>query len=77
MQEIKLTVEDENLDTLLTILNNLKSGLIVNIESNKHLSSNSSYQPKLNTIIREENSGTADATGKYASAAAYKRKLKR
>ena len=31
MQEIKLRIEDENLETVITILNNLKDGLISNI----------------------------------------------
>ena len=33
LNEIKLTVDDKNLETLLTILNNLKDGLIHNVES--------------------------------------------
>lgn len=77
MQEIKLHVEDENLDTVLNILNNLKSGLITQLQINNSTQHSSQYKPKLNTIIREENSGTSDRSGKYASAKAYKQKLKR
>ncbi len=77
MQEIKLKIEDENLDTVLTILNNLKSGLITKIETKYPKRNTSQYQPKLNTIIKEENSGTSDTSGKYASTKAYKQKLKR
>lgn len=77
MQEIKLLVSDENLDTLLVILNNLKEGLIIDIESQKSLKrSPSQYKPKVATIIREEESGTNDSSGKYATAATYKARLK-
>ena len=77
LNEIKLSVSDENLETVLTILNNLKLGLISNIESSAQVKTRSTqYQPKTNTIIREENSGTNDTSGKY-SANAYRDKLKR
>ncbi len=80
MNEIKLSVKDENLETVLTILQNLKLGLISEIETKSEKTGTkraSQYQPKLNTIIREENSGTADSSGKYSNAAAYKQRLKR
>jgi len=80
MNEIKLSVNDANLETVLTILQNLKTGLISEIETNsKRVDARreSRYQPKLNTIIKEENSGTADSSGKYSSAAAYKQRLKK
>ena len=76
MQEIKLKVSDENLETLMIILNNLKDGLILNIESNAKVRS-SQYKPKINTIIKEEDSVTADSSGKYINPATYKQKLKR
>ena len=79
MNEVKLSVDDEKLETVLTILNNLKDGLIVNIETNGKTVKkiHTQYQPKTNTIIREENSATNDSSGKYASAAAYKDRIKR
>ena len=79
MNEIKLSVDDKNLDTVLTILNSLKDGLINDIQNNSEVSKNRStqYQPRTNTIIREENSGTNDNNGKYASASAYRERLKR
>jgi len=79
MNEIKLSVEDENLETVLTILNNLKNELIVNIETKgiRGKSRATQYKPKINTIIREEESGTSDTSGKYINAAAYKDRLKR
>ena len=79
MNEIKLSVKDENLETVLTILQNLKLGLISEIETDSKrvgVKRASQYQPKLNTIIKEENSGTADSSGKY-SATAYKQRLKK
>ena len=77
MQEIKLTVNDENVETVLLILNNLRNGLIHEVKTPQKTHRNSQYKPKLNTIVREETSGTADTTGKYASASAYKQKLKK
>lgn len=78
MNEIKLSVDDNNLETVLSILNNLKDGLITNIETNGKLTKarTTQYQPKVNTIVREENSGTNDTSGKYTNAAAYKQRLK-
>ena len=80
MNEIKLSVDDKNLETVMNILENLKNGLIDKIETNARVSNirrTTQYQPKTNTIIREEESGTADKSGKYANASAYKDRLKR
>jgi len=77
MQEIKLTIKDENVETVLLILNNLKNGLIDNINTPHKIQRNSRYQAKLNTIIKEENSATSDSSGKYASVSAYKQRLKK
>ena len=79
MNEIKLSVDDKNLETVLTILENLKIGLITNIETNGKTSKVrrvTQYQPRTNTIIKEEESGTSDKSGKYINAAAYKDRLK-
>jgi len=76
MNEIKLSVNDENLETVLTILNSLKDGLVDSIETKGKVKSRATqYQPKTNTIIREEESGTNDSSGKYASATAYRERL--
>ena len=80
MNEIKLSVEDKNLEIVMTILQNLKTGLVSNIETDAKVSKtkrHTQYQPKTNTIIREENSGTADTSGKYINPAAYKQRLKK
>jgi len=78
MNEIKLFVSDDNLETVLTIINNLKEGLISNIQINEKVKTrHTQYKAKTNTIIREENSGTNDTSGKYANASAYRERLKK
>ena len=80
MNEIKLSVNDKNLETVIKILENLKVGLIDTLEINAEISKvrrSTQYKPKVNTIIKEEESGTFDRNGKYANAAAYKDRLKR
>ena len=77
MNEIKLLVNDENLETVLTIINNLKVNLISNIYVNDKIKFKSSqYQPKTNTVIKEENSCINDKSGKY-SVSAYRDRLKK
>ena len=78
MNEIRLSVEDENIEVVINILNNLKDGLINKISSDATVkkSHHTQYKPKTNTIVREENSGTNDTSGKYASANAYRQRLK-
>ena len=79
MNEIKLSVDDKNLKTVMNILQNVKNGLIDEIETNAKTSNvrkPTRYQPKTNTIIREEESGTSDTSGKYINARAYKDRLK-
>ncbi len=73
--QITLTVSDEHADTLLTILNNLKSGLITSIDTNTKNSTSTQYQPK-SKVIYEHESGTQDTSGKY-SASAYRQRLKK
>ena len=77
IKEIKLTVDIKNIETVLTILNSLKTGLITNIETDAKVKiSNTQYKPKTNTIITEENSGTNDTNGKYMNPAIYKQRLR-
>ena len=79
MNEIKLSVDDKHLETMLSILENLKSGLISNIEINAKASKSraTQYQPKANRIIKEQDSGVNDSSGKYINPAAYKQRLKK
>ncbi|SMP86143.1 hypothetical protein SAMN06313540_10313 [Epsilonproteobacteria bacterium SCGC AD-308-E02] len=78
MNEIKLSVDDKNLETVLTILNNLKTGLITDIETNGKISKvrPTQYQPKMKTIMKDDDFGTKDSSGKYINPAAYKQRLK-
>ncbi|NOR57825.1 MAG: hypothetical protein GQ474_04805 [Sulfurimonas sp.] len=79
MNEIKLSVDDENLETLLTILQNLKPELLTNLEVNgkKDKVKATQYQPKTNRIIKEQDSGVNDSSGKYINPLAYKNRLKK
>ena len=79
MNEIKLSVKDENLETLLTILKNLKPDLVTNLEVNgkKEKTRATQYQPKTNRIITEQDSGVNDSSGKYINPVAYKQRLKK
>lgn len=79
MNEIKIHVDDKNLETMLTVLDNLKTGLISDMQINGKTSSKKTtrYQPKTNTVIREEESGANDTSGKYINPAAYKQRLKK
>ena len=77
MQEIKLSVDDKNLDTILTILNSLKSGLIDNIETTQTKRKHTAYKPKTNQIIYEAPPATSTLSGKYANPSAYKERLRK
>ena len=72
MNQITLNVKDENFSTVLNILENLKDGLIDNIEADKVSKKRVRYQPNNNTIISENQK----PTGKYASKTEYKSRLK-
>jgi hypothetical protein len=72
MKQIKLNIEDDKLEIVLTILNNLKDGLISSIESSEtNISSTTKYKPKVNKIICENEK----PQGKYLSSSSYKAKL--
>ena len=73
MKEINLNVKDENLEIVLTILENLKSGLIEKIEYDGKKVSNARYVPKAQKVVRE---GTKPQ-GKYISKDEYKKRLEK
>lgn len=79
MKEIKLQVEDKEFETVMTILENLKDGLLKNIETDVRptKSRQTRYQPKPNRVVYEHESGTNDKSGKYVSPSAYKARLKK
>jgi hypothetical protein len=72
MSQIVLNVKDENIATVLSILENLKAGLIDNIEASTVNNKRVRYQPNNNAIINENQR----PTGKYASKTEYKNRLK-
>lgn len=78
MNEIKLRVDDKHLETVMTLLKSLKEELVSDITLNgeKSITPHTQYQPRTNAIIREEESGTNDTSGKYVSANTYKQRLK-
>ncbi|MFT7005166.1 MAG: hypothetical protein ACJAWW_002539 [Sulfurimonas sp.] len=77
MNKVILSVDDENLETVLMILSNLKNGLIREITTDAQVIKvkSTQYKPKVKTIIREEDSGTNDKNGKYINPSAYKKRL--
>lgn len=77
MAKITLDVDSKNIDTVLIILNNLKSGLINNISSDKKNIS-TSLQNKKNIkqqIVEDEFIKKTPSARKYLSSSAYKQKL--
>ena len=77
MNTIKLSVEDKDLELVLSIVNNLKDGLISDIEVQKNHSYKTKYQPKTKQIILEEDASTSSLQGKYLNPKAYKQKLQK
>lgn len=72
MSKITIDVAEVNVKTVLTILENLKDGLIENIHVDKSISKYKPvYQPKLNKVIKENE----QVSGKYMNASSYKKSL--
>ena len=80
MSKIVLDIDEKNIDTVLTILNNLKAGLIKDISAPTN-SINSRIQEKRlakeQHILKDEFMSSSPSTGKYLSKAAYKNKLRK
>ena len=77
MTTISISLEEKNKETVLTILENLKEGLILNIETKSDTKlKHTQYKPKHSGVIYEHESGTNDTNGKY-SLKAYKERLKK
>jgi len=77
MNTIKLSIEEKNLELVLSILNNLKDGLISDITVDKQEKYKTKYQPKTNQIILEENASASSLHGKYLNPKAYKQKIQK
>ena len=72
MSTITINVKDINIQTVMTILENLKAGLIEDIEvDNKTIKKRTQYQPKTNNIVKEGE----QTQSKYVNAATYKKRL--
>jgi len=72
MSKITLDVKNDNLDTVLLILENLKDGLVENIQVDKNVSKyKPTYQPPKNKVIKE---GEAQS-GKYINPATFKKRM--
>lgn len=78
MNTITLSVDEENLEAVLMILNNLKTGLISEIHTNGTpvKARHTPYQPKVKQIMKDDDFGTTDSSEKYINPAAYKQRLK-
>ncbi|QOY50936.1 hypothetical protein [Candidatus Sulfurimonas baltica] len=55
----------------------MKAGLIKDIETNGKVSKvrTPPYQPRIKTIMKDDDFGTNDSSGKYINPAAYKQRL--
>jgi DNA-binding protein len=71
MSQIILNVKGENISTVLNILENLKDGLIDNIQVDTVIKKRVQYQPSTNAIVNENQK----PSGKYASKSEYKSRL--
>jgi len=72
MPKITLDVTDKNLETIMTILENLKSGLISSIHvDHKKVQTRTMYHPPYNKVIKEN----TPVSGKYISPATFKKRL--
>ncbi|MEN4053129.1 MULTISPECIES: hypothetical protein [Sulfurimonas] len=85
MAKIVLDVNDENLGTVISILNNLKEGLITSIDINTRLKDSTErkvqkhtrYQPKTDRVIYEEEQASLKSMGKYLDPAEFKKRLRK
>ncbi len=84
MAKIVLDVSDENLSSVITVLNSLKEGLITSLEVNASVQSSPSpkplkkhlkYQPKTAKVIYEQEQQELEKMGKYINPAEFKKRL--
>ena len=79
MSKITLDVNSKNIDTVLMILSNLKSGLISNITTDKRNNTISKQEEKSvkQEILKDEFMKKPTSTGKYLSKDEYKHRLQK
>lgn len=76
MSKITLDVEKKDLDTVLTILNNLKSGLVKNVKvDNKPTNSMQAKKPVRKPVLEDEFMNTKPSGSKYLSPSAFKNRI--
>ncbi|WP_320036447.1 hypothetical protein [Halarcobacter sp.] len=83
MAKINIDVDDKNLTTVMTILKNLKSGLIKNInvesknnEKDRYLSKEKYKQKVQKKVLEDEFLPKSTSTSKYLSPNEFKKRLK-
>lgn len=80
MSKITLDIEERNIETVLTILNNLKPGLIQNMSySNNDIKSRMQAKKviKQEKVEEDEFFSKTPSSGKYLSKSAFKNKLQK
>lgn len=78
MAKITLNIADENLQTVLTVLENLKDGLIQDMDVDKTSKTpRTSYKPRTNKVIYEDEQMSEATSGKYINAASFKKRMKK
>lgn len=77
MSKITLDVDKKDVNTVLTILNNLKAGLVKNLHVDNKAITNSMQGKKAvkQAILEDEFIAKPTTTSKYLSKAAYREKL--
>ena len=76
MSKITLDVEKKDLDTVLSILNNLKSGLVKNIKvDNKTTNPIQAKKPVKKPVLEDEFMSTKPSNSKYLSPSAFKNRI--
>lgn len=76
MSKITFDVDKKDLNTVLTILNNLKQGLVKNISvDNKATNSMQTKKAVKNAVLEDEFLSSKPTNSKYLSKSAYKQKM--
>ena len=78
MSRITLDVEKKDLETVLTILNNLKNGLVKNIKvDNKTTNQMQAKKPARKPVLEDEFMSAKPTNSKYLSPTAFKNRIKK
>ena len=78
LSKITLDIDDRNIETVLTILNNLKPGLIKNLSTNaSNINSRMQVKKMQKQVSQEDEFMEAPSKSKYLSRSAFKNKLQK